>query len=56
MAKFSNIKEVVLYNEVGCELDRKEFKTEEEMNDIISSWTIYPGDKIEIKERESEII
>ena len=56
MAKFKNIKEVILYNEAGCELDRQEFSSEDEMDEIIKSWIIYPGDRIEVKERESEII
>ena len=55
MSDFKKIKEVVLFNEYGCEIARAPFETEEEMDAIIKSWVVYVGDKIEVIERESEV-
>ena len=54
MEGFRQITEVVLYNEYGCELDRKEL-VNNNYNEIVSSWVIYPGDRIEVIERETEV-
>lgn len=53
MSEFRHITEVVLYNECGCELDRREI-INDNYHEIISSWVLYPNDRIEIVERETE--
>lgn len=55
MSGFKKIKEVVLFNEYGCEIAREPFENESQMNAIIKSWVVYTGDKIEVIERETEI-
>ena len=42
--------DVVLFNNCGCEIARETITAERTEDAIISSWTIYPGDKIEIVE------
>ena len=55
MEDFRTITEVVLFNECGCELDRKELTEDTSYDEIIRGWIIYPGDRIEIVERETEV-
>ena len=55
MNGFRNITEVVLFNDCGCELDRKELTEDTSYDEIVSGWVIYPGDRIEIVERETEV-
>lgn len=56
-AEFKAVKELVLYNWAGCEIDRREFNTDDEYDKIIRDWSrnLTAGDRIEEEERESEI-
>ena len=42
--------DVVLFNDCGCEIARETITQERSYLDIINSWIVYPGDKIEIQE------
>lgn len=42
--------DVVLINDCGCEIARETITEERRECDIINSWIICPGDKIEIQE------
>lgn len=46
--------EVVLFNDCGCEIARETITQERSYRDIINSWIIYSGDKIEIQETEGD--
>ena len=41
--------DVILFNDCGCEIARETATNEKQIDEIISSWTIYAGDKIEIE-------
>lgn len=53
---FKKIRELVLFNVYGCEIDRKPYNTEEDYETAMRWWgmTLTAGDRIEIIERESE--
>lgn len=44
------MRDVVLFNDCGCEIARETITDKRSEYDIIKSWIIYPGDKIEIQE------
>lgn len=45
-----NSLDVVLYNDCGCEIARETITKEKTEADIIDSWELYPGDKIQLEE------
>jgi len=47
--------DVVLYNDLGIEIARESITANRSEQDIIDSWTIYAGDKIEVVETWHEI-
>ena len=47
--------DVVLFNDLGIEIARETITEERTEQDIIDSWTIYAGDKIELVETWHEI-
>lgn len=48
-------KDVVLINDIGCEIARETITADRSEEEVISSWNIYPGDRIEIVETWHEI-
>ena len=47
--------DVVLFNDFGCEIARETITADRNEDMIISSWEIYPGDKIELIDTWHEI-
>lgn len=53
--KFMRMNDVVLINDIGCEIARETITAERTEEMIIDSWVIYPGDTIQIVETWHEI-
>lgn len=53
---FKLIRELVLYNSVGCEIGREQYETDAECLAVLQRWStlLQSGDRIEVVERESE--
>lgn len=47
--------DVVLFNDLGCEIARETITADRTEDMIIADWTIYPGDKIELIDTWHEI-
>lgn len=47
--------DVVLINDLGIEIARETITADRSESDIISSWTIYAGDRIEVVETWHEL-
>ena len=47
--------DVVLYNDLGIEIARESITDNRSEQDIIDSWTIYAGDRIEVVETWHEL-
>lgn len=53
---FKLIRELVLYNSIGCEISREQYKTDAKCSAVLLRWStlLQSGDRIEAVERESE--
>lgn len=42
--------DVILFNDCGCEIARESVTSCRTVDDIVASWILYPGDRIEVEE------